>query len=159
MSHAAKVLSEPEFTDAATSANVCYARLWRYFAMLKGAVLYAKDLKKLRAFYLAIGGKQTDGIDGEFAAISNADTELIILQVPQTIAPQIVIEDPPVVRSGTPMKPIISTISIADVLEILPEIGGRPVPDMKQWKFRQNLVQDIVDPEGNVVQLWQPESS
>lgn len=125
--------------------------------MLKGAVLYAKDLKKLKAFYLAIGGNLTDGVDGEFAAISNTDTELIILQVPEKIASLIAIEDPPVVRSTTPLKPIIGTMSIADVLEKLPESGGRPVPGMKQWKFRQYLVQDIVDAEGNVVQLWQPE--
>ena len=127
--------------------------------MLKGAVLYAKDLEKLKAFYLAIGGELTDGIEGEFAAISNADTELIILQVPQNIASQIAIDDPPVVRSAIPLKAVFSTTSIANVLEKLPEIGGRPVPGMKQWKFRQYLVQDVVDAEGNVVQLWQPEGA
>ncbi|NOD62136.1 MULTISPECIES: hypothetical protein [unclassified Ruegeria] len=125
--------------------------------MLKGAVLYAKDLEKLKAFYLAIGGRLTDGIDGEFAAISNADTELVILQAPQKIAAQIPIEDPPVVRSATPLKPIVCITSIADVLEKLPRVGGRPVLGSKQWKFRQCFVQDIVDAEGNVVQLWQPE--
>lgn len=154
---AAKAPKEPKVQDAATLANVCYAGLWRYFEMLKGAVLYAKDLEKLKAFYLAIGGTLTDGIDGEFAAISNADTELIILQAPQKIASQIAIEDPPVVRSAAPLKPIVCITSIADVLEKLPRIGGRPVPGSKQWKFRQYFVLDIVDAEGNVVQLWQPE--
>ena len=125
--------------------------------MLKAAVLYAKDLEKLKAFYLAIGGNLTDSIDGEFAAISNGETELVILQAPQDIASQIVIEDPPAVRSATPLKPIVGTTSIADVLENLPGIGGRPVPGMKQWKFRQYIVQDIVDAEGNVLQLWQTE--
>jgi len=125
--------------------------------MLKGAVLYAKNLERLKAFYLAIGGKLTDGAEGEFATISNDVTELIILQAPQNIASQIEIEDPPVVRMVTPLKPILSTSSIGNVLEKLQEIGGRPVPGSKQWKFRQYLVQDIVDAEGNVVQLWQPE--
>ncbi|MEP6018530.1 MAG: hypothetical protein ABJ251_08610 [Paracoccaceae bacterium] len=157
MQNAANGVCEPKAQDAATQANVCYAELWRYFEMLKGAVLYAKDLDKLKAFYLGIGGNLTDGIDGEFAAISNADTELIILQAPQKIASQIVIEDPPVVRSATPLKPIFSATSIADVLDKLPGIGGRTVPGSKQWKFRQYFVQDIVDAEGNVIQLWQPE--
>ena len=125
--------------------------------MLKGVVLYAKDLEKLKAFYLAVGGEQTDGVDGEYASFSNADAEFIILQAPQKIASQIVIEDPPVARSTTPLKPILMTSSIGNVLEKLQEIGGGLPPDSKLWKFREYLVQDIVDAEGNVVQLWQPE--
>ncbi|MEM8731507.1 MAG: hypothetical protein AAGF79_16475 [Pseudomonadota bacterium] len=124
--------------------------------MLKGAVLYAKNLEKLTQFYLAIGGKQTDGVAGEFAVMANSDAELILLQTPEGIASQIVIEDPPAMRSATPLKPILNVSSIDDVLAGLSELGGRPVPGSKPWKFRQYLVQDIIDPEGNVIQLWQP---
>lgn len=125
--------------------------------MLRGAVLYAKSLENLTQFYLGIGGRQTDGSAGEFAVIANSGTELIILQVPNKIASQIVIENPPAMRSATPMKPILEATSIDEVLEVLPHLGGRPVPGANIWKFRQYLVQDIVDPEGNIVQLWQPE--
>ncbi len=123
--------------------------------MLKGAVLYAKNLEKLSSFYVGIGGKQTDGADGEFAAIATSDAELIILQTPEQIASQIVIENPPAVRTATPLKPIVNVTSIEEVVQNLPELGGMIVPGSSQWQFRSNLVQDIVDPEGNVVQLWQ----
>jgi len=124
--------------------------------MLKGAVLYAKNLDTLTQFYCEIGGKQVDGSEGEFAIIAGSETEFIILQAPMEIASQIVIEDPPAVRAGTPLKPIFQVSSIAEILQTLSEFEARPVPDAKPWKFRQYLVQDIVDPEGNVIQLWQP---
>ncbi|WP_420334919.1 hypothetical protein [Roseibium sp.] len=125
--------------------------------MLKGAVLYAKNLENLTQFYLQIGGQITDEGKGEFSAISNGGTELIILQTPSEVASQIVIDDPPAIRSATPLKPILETSSIEDVLHDIFKFGGRPVPGAKRWKFRKYLVQDIVDPEGNVVQLWQSE--
>ena len=123
--------------------------------MLAGAVLYAKDLERLVSFYVGIGGKPTDGAEGEFAAIATSDAELIILQTPEQIASQIVIETPPVVKVATPLKPIVNVKSINDVVQNLPELGGMLVPGSSQWQFRKSLVQDIVDPEGNVVQLWQ----
>lgn len=125
--------------------------------MLKGAVLYAKSLENLTQFYLQIGGQITDERKGEFSAITNRGSELIILQAPSEIASQIVINDPPAIRSAAPLKPILETSSIEDTLHEILKFGGRPVPGAKLWKFRQYLVQDIVDPEGNVVQLWQSE--
>ncbi|MEM9795297.1 MAG: hypothetical protein AAF919_02340 [Pseudomonadota bacterium] len=124
--------------------------------MLKGAVLYAKSLKKLRQFYLAIGGRQTDDSDDEYVAIATASgAELIILQVPEEIAQQIVIETPPAIRGATPLKPIIEVSSIDDALKAVAQFDGRPVPGAQRWTFRDYAVQDIVDPEGNVIQLWQ----
>ena len=123
--------------------------------MLKGAVLYAKNLDNLVEFYLLIGGQKIDGVKAEFAVIANSGTELIIIQTPKEIAAQIVIEDPPMVRSETPLKPIFEVSSIADVLKAVTKFGSRPAPGAKPWAFRQYLVQDIIDPEGNVIQLWQ----
>ena len=123
--------------------------------MLKGAVLYAKNLDTLSRFYIGIGGTQTDGVVGAFVALATSDAELIILQIPMEIASQIEIKTPPTVRSATPVKPIISVESIDDVLQILSELGGMTVPASSPWKYRKHLVQDVVDPKGNVIQLWQ----
>ncbi|MGH1464719.1 MAG: VOC family protein [Cognatishimia sp.] len=123
--------------------------------MIKGAVLYAKTLENLRRFYLGLGGRLIEGVDGEFAAIATSDAELIILQTPERIASQIVIETPPEIRTAMPVKPIVNVASIEEVLQNLPDLGGMIVPGSSQWRFRQYLVQDIVDPEGNVIQLWQ----
>ncbi len=124
--------------------------------MLAGAVLYAKNLKKMTGFYVALGGKPGDGQAGEFAIIATQDVELILLQVPEAIAEKIDITDPPTIRTSTPIKPIIRVDSIDEVLDWLPRLNGQVVPQTSRWTFRNQEVQDIVDPEGNIVQLWQP---
>lgn len=126
--------------------------------MLRGAVLYAKDFKKLVAFYSTLGGDISADVDSDFAIFKALETELIILQTPEHVSSQIEIADPPVVRSGTPLKPIISVASMDLALKAVSESGGAILPGASPWKFRDNLVLDIVDPEGNVVQLWQPTS-
>jgi len=124
--------------------------------MLKGAVLYAKDLTKLRDFYLALGGKVTDGDGGDYVVITSQVADLIVLQTPEHISSQIEISKPPKVRSGTPVKPIIEVLSMNQARKVVDAAGGSVLSGADQWEFRGNLVQDIVDPEGNVVQLWQP---
>jgi len=126
--------------------------------MLRGAVLYAKDLENLVVFYSALGGDIVEDVQSDFATFKAFETELIILQTPEHVSSQIEIADPPVVRSGTPLKLIISVSSIDLALKAVSESGGAILPGSNPWKFGDNLVQDIVDPEGNVVQLWQPTS-
>ena len=123
--------------------------------MLKGAVLYAKDLGKLAEFYLVLGGTATSTQEGEFVTIEAHGSELIILQAPQHVASQIQITDPPAVRASTSIKPILLVDSIDETITKFPESGGMILPNSSQWEFNGHLVQDIVDPEGNVVQLWQ----
>jgi hypothetical protein len=115
--------------------------------VLMSAVLHATSLENITQFYLAIGGRQTDGSENEFAIVNQPGVEFIILQAPMRIASQIVIENPPAVRSATPCKSILEMSLIDDVLQFIAEFGGKPAPGAKTWKFQQFLVQDIVDPE------------
>lgn len=124
--------------------------------MLSGAVLYAKDLEPLAAFYVALGGALVDMEEGEFAVIGHPDNALTIVQAPEKIASQIVLEKPPVPRSETPFKPVVSVHSLEEATRALAAHGGRTHPDSMQWTFRNSLIQDIIDPEGNIVQLRQP---
>ncbi|MEO9824435.1 MAG: hypothetical protein ABJF50_08475 [Paracoccaceae bacterium] len=122
--------------------------------MLVGAVLYAKDLSTLVAFYVALGGEVVDGEEGAFSTLRTDKTDLIVLQAPKHVADAIQIETPPKLRSATPIKPIFKVACIDSVLEMLPQIGGMVLPGAAQWAFKEHTVQDIVDPEGNVIQLW-----
>ena len=123
--------------------------------MFRGAVLYAKDLETLVRFYSALGGELSESVASEFAVIGKGGFELIILQAPDHISANIVIEKPPVIRTSNPFKAIIQVSTMALALKAAIEHGGMIVPGSKQWQFRNYMVQDIVDPEGNVVQLWQ----
>lgn len=124
--------------------------------MLSGAVLYAKDLRRLVEFYSALGGKTVDGKEGEFTTLEAKGIKLIVLQIPEHIAAKIKIETPPTVRAETPLKPIILVSSIDSALDEIPAFGGSPLPGSARWEFDGHQIQDIFDPEGNVVQLWQP---
>lgn len=123
--------------------------------MLKGAVLYVKDLDRLARFYAALGGGILDQSEGEFAILRSGEAELIIVQAPTHVAARIVVEDPPVARSETPIKPVIGVPSLAAALAAVAEFGG--AQGAEPWRFRGHLIQDIIDPEGNIIQLHQPD--
>ncbi len=124
--------------------------------MLRGAVLYAKDLNDLTEFYTVLGGEVVEASEGEFAVLSYGETELTIVQAPERIASQIVIKKPPVARSETPLKPVFQVSSLEVSLNALTNCGGITPSGALQWTFRSNTIQDIVDPEGNVIQLCEP---
>ena len=123
--------------------------------MLHGSVLYAKNLELLTKFYVGIGGQRVDGSEGEYSIVAGPETELIILQAPPEIASEIVIASPPRPRSATPFKPIFTVSSIDAALKAVSGLGGTTLPGAQSWNFRQHLVHDTVDPEGNIIQLWQ----
>ncbi len=124
--------------------------------MISGGVLYAKDLSKMVDFYVALNGGTVEDADDDFALITSGGTQFVILEIPGHISAQIQISDPPRVRAETPLKPVISVPDMDRAVTAVTEGGGALLPDAAQWRFKGNLVQDIVDPEGNVVQLWQP---
>ena len=92
--------------------------------MIRGAVLYAKELAKLRDFYLALGGQVTDGDNDEYVVITTCGADLIVLQTPEHISSQIEISDPPQVRAGTPLKPIVEVISMNQARTAVLAAGG-----------------------------------
>jgi hypothetical protein len=117
------------------------------------AVMYAKSLDRLAAFY-ATCGLAVDEIElGDHAVLTGPGVELSIIQIPAPIAAQIEISIPPQARSTTPIKLAFVVSSIDEALEAARPLGGRIADDSKRWQFRSHTVQDAVDPEGNVYQL------
>jgi predicted enzyme related to lactoylglutathione lyase len=122
--------------------------------MTHAAVVYAKDLDRMVAFYTALGLTLDEFARGDYAVLTGAKgLELSIIQIPQRIASQITISDPPQAREGTPIKLVFFVPSIDDSLAAVRALGGRAKEGSKQWQFRGHTVQDAVDPEGNVYQL------
>ncbi len=124
--------------------------------MIQGAVLYAKELDRLVTFYSMLGGNVVDAQPGEYAVLQGSNTELSIVQSPKHIASEIQITTPPAVRTNTALKLMFLVPSINQALASALQLGGITEPDAKRWEFRGHLIQDAVDPEGNVYQLCQP---
>jgi predicted enzyme related to lactoylglutathione lyase len=122
--------------------------------MTHAAVVYAKDLDRMVAFYTALGFSVDECARGDYAVlIGNANSELSILQIPERIASQIQVSDPPQARESTPIKLVFLVASIDATLAAANLLGGRVKEGSKRWQFRGHAVQDAVDPEGNVYQL------
>jgi predicted enzyme related to lactoylglutathione lyase len=122
--------------------------------MTHAAVLYAKDLDRMVAFYTVLGLTVDEFARGDYAVlIGGAELELSIVQIPQHIADQITLSEPPHVRDSTPIKLVFFVTSIDETLATASVLGGRVKDGAKAWQFRGHTVQDAVDPEGNVYQL------
>jgi catechol 2,3-dioxygenase-like lactoylglutathione lyase family enzyme len=124
--------------------------------MSHAAVVYAKDLDRMVAFYAALGLSVDQAERGDYAILTGADIELSIVQVPERVASQIEISDPPQVREATAIKLVFFVRSIDGTLAATGPLGGRIKDGSSRWQFRGHSVQDAVDPEGNVCQLREP---
>lgn len=124
--------------------------------MLQGAVLYAKDLDRQVTFYATFGGQIVEQQAGDYAVIEDGNSQFALVQIPPQIAAAIEITSPPAIRAQTPIKLIFVVASIDEALSAAAKLGGTTAPDAQPWQFRGHEVQDAIDPEGNVYQLWQP---
>ena len=121
--------------------------------MSHAAVVYAKDLDRMVAFYTALGLTVDEAQRDNHAVLIGPGLELSIVQIPERVASHIELSDPPPVRENTPIKLAFVVSSIDETLAATCALGGRVKDDSKRWQFRGHAIQDAVDPEGNVYQL------
>jgi len=122
---------------------------------LTGAVLYAKDLQRLVAFYAAVTGLDVQSVQKGFAVLGGEPSRLVIVRIPKHIADAIDIATPPERREDTPIKLVFSVDDIAGVRNRAAELGGILDAVEREWEFEGARVCDGHDPEGNVFQVRQ----
>lgn len=120
-----------------------------------GAVLYAKDLALVKAFYEAVLNLSVEHAENDHVVLASPAFQLVILKVPERIASSIEIESPPRRRTETPIKLVFEVPSISATRAIAHEHGGELFPPEREWNFQGYRVCDGQDPEGNVVQFRQ----
>lgn len=120
---------------------------------LIGAVLYAKDLRRLVDFYSAVANLQVETIEENFAVLGQQPSQLVIVQTPMRMAQSIAIETPPVRREDVPVKLVFAVGDIIVARNSAAERGGAVNPVNREWAFEGIKVCDGYDPEGNVFQL------
>jgi len=118
-----------------------------------GAVLYAKDVARVRAFYERVGGLEVEEAAAGHVVLGSPALQLVIVRVPDHVAASIEITTPPRVRSETPIKLVLPVASIHEARALAPALGGEVAPAAREWEFRGSRACDAWDPEGNVVQL------
>lgn len=118
-----------------------------------GAVLYAKDMDRVAAFYAAVLGMQPVDRDDKHVVLESRGFQLVVLRMSPKIASTIEIAVPPVRRSEAAVKLVFFVPSICEVRASAASFGGVLNAADKEWSFGGFTVCDGLDPEGNVIQF------
>ena len=119
-----------------------------------GVFIYAKDLPRLTAFYVAVLGMRQVHADDDIAVLASPDLQLLAHRIPAHIAADIHIESPPVRREGCAIKFFATVQSLADAGTIAASHGGQVFDE--RWQGPGFVVCNAMDPEGNVFQMREP---
>jgi len=125
------------------------------FEPQQGMVLFAKNKKRVSAFYQATLGLRAVESEVSHDLLRGTTYEIVIHAIPRKIAAGIEITDPPTPRERAAIKPTFLVKSLEKVRDAAQKTGGFLKPASETWHFRGCSVLDGMDPEGNQVQFKQ----
>jgi catechol 2,3-dioxygenase-like lactoylglutathione lyase family enzyme len=118
-----------------------------------GAVLFAKNLDRVAAFYSVVLGLDEANRADDHILLESPGFQLVVHRL---IGDDPVIPDssgPPVRRVTAAFKPVFFVPSISRLREVAETHGGVMEPADHEWSFNGVTVCDGLDPEGNVIQF------
>ena len=118
-----------------------------------GAVLFAKGLDRIAAFYSAVLGLTEANRDDDHILLESPGFQLVVHRIQGDRATTVESSMPPVRRATAAFKPVFFVPDIASVRLLAEAHGGVMEPIDKEWSFNGVRVCDGLDPEGNVVQF------
>lgn len=118
-----------------------------------GAVLFAKDLPRIAAFYRELLGMTQTVTESRLIVLESATYQLVIHGIPKAVADRVNITTPPERRENTALKLVFPVKSLADTRAAAPAWGGQVDKPSAQFSARGFTACDGFDPEGNVVQF------
>src|SRR4051794_22885769 len=107
-----------------------------------GAVIYARDPKRVAAFYEHVANMRVCHADSEYIELESNSFQLVVLKTPKRFAETIVIESPPVRREGAAIKLVLFSRSIADARDLAAKFGGVLNGPGREWQFQGHTVCD-----------------
>lgn len=156
-------LTNAAITDANLSGmtinGLLVTDLLRAYRSRSSAVLYAKNLAKLQAFYQGVLLLRVEHAEPDHAVLASPVSRLTIIQIPEAIASSINIADPPERRTETPIKLVFDVDNIATARDKAVGFGGELDQPEREWIYQGARLCDGHDPEGNVLQVRQPENA
>jgi len=118
-----------------------------------GAVVYAKDLERLLAFYTGVASLTLVRREAAFAQLRSGGFELVLHRIPEHIAATFDITEPPQRREDSAIKLVFAVPSLAAARACAAALGGIVDAPDREWSFDGWTICDGHDPEGNVIQL------
>ena len=114
------------------------------------AVLFARDLNGVAAFYSEALGMNREGGDESHALLRQKGFELIVHQIPKQIADSIEIEQPPIRRVNGSVRLDYPVESIESSRTVAKSLGGDIDEAPPPWADDGTNFYLGFDPEGNV---------
>ncbi len=124
----------------------------------QGLVVFAKNKKRVSAFYQATLGLQAVESAPSHDLLRGQGCEVVVHAIPRKYAADIKLTRPPAPREDTPFKPTFVVPDLAAVRVAAVRTGGSLKAPEQAWHFRGCTVLDGCDPEGNILQFKQPEA-
>ncbi len=125
--------------------------------MQQGLVVFAKNKKRVSAFYQQTLGLEVLESESSHDLLRGHGYEVVIHTIPRKYAAEIKISKPAQPREETPFKPTFVVHSLAHARQAAESTGGYLKPEAGAWHSRGHMVLDGWDPEGNIVQFKQAE--
>jgi hypothetical protein len=114
-------------------------------------VIFSIDVPRLAAFYeTVLRARPTVESSGDIRLLTDRE-EILVHSVPPMIAKTIDIGTPPEPRDGSAMKAVFDVASLESALNDVQEKGG--VVTSRTFSLDGLTSHDVLDPEGNVIQL------
>jgi predicted enzyme related to lactoylglutathione lyase len=116
-------------------------------------VVYAKSPETVANFYASIFSMHRADVDGGSFTLTGPDFEIHVVGVPREIAQEITLSSPPVPREETPLKFSMEVPDVDAVAATALALGSQVHGASWTWNARRHV--DLVDPEGNVFQVFE----
>lgn len=118
-----------------------------------GAVLFAKDLPRVAAFYRELLGMTQTLSEKRLIVLESETYQLIIHGIPKQVTDRLNITVPPKRRVDLPIKLVFPVKSLAETRAAAVALGGQVDDASAQFSSRGFTACDGYDPEGNVLQF------
>ena len=119
-------------------------------------VIFSVDVRRLAAFYEAVLGVTPTDDGSDDIRLRNDRQEVLVHSVPASVTDTISIQSPPEARERSPIKPVFDVDSLRAALEAVERNGG--VVTGRTFSIDGLTRHDVLDPDGNIIQLRSPSS-
>src|SRR5262245_11936197 len=111
-----------------------------------GAVLFARRLEPVAAFYSKVLGLTEAHRDEDHILLESPGYQLVVHRIPgQAALPSEAVSSPPPRASAAAFKPVFFVPSLASVRRLAHAHGGAMDPPEKEWSFNGVQVCDALD--------------
>jgi len=118
---------------------------------MSALVIFSVDVRRLATFYERVLGLEPSVEKSGDIRLRSGHEELLIHTIPVRVAQDIEVRVPPKPREAIALKPVFNVDSLEDSLSAVMVNGG--VVTQRSFTLDGLTRHDVVDPDGNIVQL------